>query len=159
MGSFIIEVYAPGILLVILSWVSFWINREATADRISLGNYDLMQPLLFAIILEGIQMKMNDKCVTFSVSTHWKENIHKGIFNLIFAVISCVNDSNCQGIQSSSGLGMKSQFELRNSWPTSFEELIQFTIFCWLPSHFPSYSNFSRNHDHFDNDVFGPWNA
>lgn len=37
MGSFMIEVYAPGILLVVLSWVSFWINREATADRISLG--------------------------------------------------------------------------------------------------------------------------
>ena len=39
MGSFLIEVYAPGMLLVVLSWVSFWINREATADRISLGNY------------------------------------------------------------------------------------------------------------------------
>ncbi|KAI1286117.1 Gamma-aminobutyric acid receptor subunit alpha-4 [Halotydeus destructor] len=37
MGSFIIEVYAPCIMLVVLSWVSFWINREATADRIALG--------------------------------------------------------------------------------------------------------------------------
>lgn len=25
------------LVLVILSWVSFWLNREATADRISLG--------------------------------------------------------------------------------------------------------------------------
>jgi len=37
MGSFLIQVYGPCILLVVLSWVSFWINREATADRISLG--------------------------------------------------------------------------------------------------------------------------
>lgn len=37
MGSFIIEVYAPCVMLVVLSWVGFWINREATADRISLG--------------------------------------------------------------------------------------------------------------------------
>ena len=27
------KVYGPCILLVVLSWVSFWLNREATADR------------------------------------------------------------------------------------------------------------------------------
>lgn len=37
MGNFLIQVYGPCCLLVILSWVSFWLNREATADRISLG--------------------------------------------------------------------------------------------------------------------------
>ncbi|RWS29987.1 GABA-gated ion channel-like protein [Leptotrombidium deliense] len=37
MGHFVIEVYVPCIMLVVLSWVSFWINREATADRIGLG--------------------------------------------------------------------------------------------------------------------------
>ncbi|XP_032787726.2 gamma-aminobutyric acid receptor alpha-like [Daphnia magna] len=37
MGSFLIQVYGPCILLVVLSWVSFWLNREATADRVSLG--------------------------------------------------------------------------------------------------------------------------
>ncbi|XP_064609781.1 gamma-aminobutyric acid receptor alpha-like [Liolophura sinensis] len=36
-GYFLIQVYVPCSLLVILSWVSFWINREATADRITLG--------------------------------------------------------------------------------------------------------------------------
>lgn len=37
MGNFLIQVYGPCMLLVVLSWVSFWLNREATADRISLG--------------------------------------------------------------------------------------------------------------------------
>lgn len=36
-GSFLIQVYGPCILLVVLSWVSFWLNREATSDRVSLG--------------------------------------------------------------------------------------------------------------------------
>ena len=37
MGYFMINVYVPCSLLVIISFVGFWINREATADRISLG--------------------------------------------------------------------------------------------------------------------------
>ncbi|XP_023346187.1 gamma-aminobutyric acid receptor alpha-like [Eurytemora carolleeae] len=37
MGDFVIQVYGPCILLVVISWVSFWLNREATSDRISLG--------------------------------------------------------------------------------------------------------------------------
>ena len=37
MGYFMINVYVPCSLLVVISWVGFWINREATADRIALG--------------------------------------------------------------------------------------------------------------------------
>ncbi|XP_074651547.1 gamma-aminobutyric acid receptor subunit alpha-6-like [Tubulanus polymorphus] len=37
MGYFLIQVYVPCTLIVVLSWVSFWLNREATADRIGLG--------------------------------------------------------------------------------------------------------------------------
>lgn len=36
-GYFLINVYVPLSLLVVISWVGFWINREATADRIALG--------------------------------------------------------------------------------------------------------------------------
>ncbi|KAK2169071.1 hypothetical protein LSH36_12g07036 [Paralvinella palmiformis] len=36
-GYFLINVYVPCSLLVAISWVGFWINREATADRIALG--------------------------------------------------------------------------------------------------------------------------
>ena len=35
--STIQKVYVPCILIVILSWVSFWIHREATSDRVGLG--------------------------------------------------------------------------------------------------------------------------
>uniref|UniRef100_A0A8C4QQR0 Gamma-aminobutyric acid type A receptor subunit gamma1 n=1 Tax=Eptatretus burgeri TaxID=7764 RepID=A0A8C4QQR0_EPTBU len=37
MGYFTIQTYIPCILIVVLSWVSFWINRDATPARTSLG--------------------------------------------------------------------------------------------------------------------------
>lgn len=37
MGYFLINIYVPCSLLVVISWVGFWINREATSDRIALG--------------------------------------------------------------------------------------------------------------------------
>ena len=36
-GYFLIQIYLPCTLLVVLSWVGFWLNREATSDRIGLG--------------------------------------------------------------------------------------------------------------------------
>ncbi|CAG5108058.1 Oidioi.mRNA.OKI2018_I69.chr1.g3616.t2.cds [Oikopleura dioica] len=36
-GYYLIQIYVPSFLLVILSWVSFWISIEATPARISLG--------------------------------------------------------------------------------------------------------------------------
>ncbi len=36
-GYFIIQTYLPVILIVMLSWVSFWINHEATPARVALG--------------------------------------------------------------------------------------------------------------------------
>jgi len=36
-GYFFIQVYVPSILIVILSWVSFWINVDASPARVSLG--------------------------------------------------------------------------------------------------------------------------
>lgn len=36
-GFFIIQVYVPSMLIVILSWVSFWINIDASPARVSLG--------------------------------------------------------------------------------------------------------------------------
>ncbi|GAU93884.1 hypothetical protein RvY_05751-2 [Ramazzottius varieornatus] len=36
MGYFLLQIYLPCMLIVVLSWVSFWLNREAT-ERLSLG--------------------------------------------------------------------------------------------------------------------------
>lgn len=36
MRLYLHQVYVPCILIVILSWVSFWIHREATSDRVGL---------------------------------------------------------------------------------------------------------------------------
>lgn len=35
-GYFLIQIYLPCTLLVVLSWVGFWLNREATSDRVTL---------------------------------------------------------------------------------------------------------------------------
>lgn len=37
LGYYIIQVYIPSFLIVILSWVSFWLNVDSTPARISLG--------------------------------------------------------------------------------------------------------------------------
>jgi gamma-aminobutyric acid receptor subunit alpha len=37
MGYYILQVYVPSSMLVMLSWVSFFIHREATADRVNIG--------------------------------------------------------------------------------------------------------------------------
>nr|BAH03471.1 gamma-aminobutyric acid receptor beta subunit [Ambigolimax valentianus] len=36
-GYFIFQTYLPSILIVMLSWVSFWINHEASSARVALG--------------------------------------------------------------------------------------------------------------------------
>lgn len=38
-GYFILQTYMPSILITILSWVSFWINYDASAARVALGVY------------------------------------------------------------------------------------------------------------------------
>ena len=36
-GYFIIQFYVPSMLIVILSWVSFWLNVDASPARVSIG--------------------------------------------------------------------------------------------------------------------------
>ncbi|VDI60348.1 gamma-aminobutyric acid receptor subunit alpha [Mytilus galloprovincialis] len=48
-GYFVINIFVPCMLLVILSWVSFWINREATSDRIALGTTTVLTMAFLAL--------------------------------------------------------------------------------------------------------------
>ena len=38
-----LQVYVPCTLIVVLSWVGFWLNREATSDRVTLGTEYIRQ--------------------------------------------------------------------------------------------------------------------
>lgn len=44
-GYFILQTYMPSILITILSWVSFWINYDASAARVALGMIQACLPL------------------------------------------------------------------------------------------------------------------
>ncbi|XP_021961461.1 gamma-aminobutyric acid receptor subunit beta isoform X2 [Folsomia candida] len=37
LGFYIIQIYVPASLIVVISWISFWINRNATPARVALG--------------------------------------------------------------------------------------------------------------------------
>ena len=37
LGYYLVQVYIPASLIVIISWVSFWLNRGATPARVGLG--------------------------------------------------------------------------------------------------------------------------
>lgn len=60
-GYFIFQTYLPSILIVMLSWVSFWINHEATSARVALGkflyrifNLELFEYFLLVLLLNDI---------------------------------------------------------------------------------------------------------
>ena len=36
-GYYILQIYLPCTLIVVMSWVSFWINKEASPARVALG--------------------------------------------------------------------------------------------------------------------------
>ncbi|KAI6176857.1 Ligand-Gated ion Channel [Aphelenchoides bicaudatus] len=36
-GFYLIQIYLPSSLIVVISWVSFWLNREATQARVTIG--------------------------------------------------------------------------------------------------------------------------
>ena len=56
MGFYVLQVYIPCIMLVILSWVAFFINREATSDRSCIGIEILIVNVFSDLIINA---KMN----------------------------------------------------------------------------------------------------
>lgn len=40
MGYYMLDYFIPSIMLVCISWVSFWLQADASAPRITIGNYN-----------------------------------------------------------------------------------------------------------------------
>lgn len=57
MGYFTIQTYIPCSMIVVLSWVSFWINKDAVPARTSLGKTVSRYQLFFS----------KKKCACFDV--------------------------------------------------------------------------------------------
>ena len=67
MGYFTIQTYIPCILTVVLSWVSFWINKDAAPARTALGKEPLVLFLRLLLSLTRDKKKPHT-CVTCSKS-------------------------------------------------------------------------------------------
>lgn len=61
-GYFILQTYMPSILITILSWVSFWINYDASAARVALGKHLPMLAGLMEIIVSVNSLLLEFVC-------------------------------------------------------------------------------------------------
>ena len=92
-GYFILQTYMPSTLITILSWVSFWINYDASAARVALGKC-LVQTVfldkhdlwfissvvyyfkIFSVISSSVQGKKQISHFT-DVDTMFSNNLHQ----------------------------------------------------------------------------------
>uniref|UniRef100_A0A913IBG7 Neurotransmitter-gated ion-channel ligand-binding domain-containing protein n=2 Tax=Strongyloides stercoralis TaxID=6248 RepID=A0A913IBG7_STRER len=58
-GYFLINYYIPCSLIVLLLWVSLWINREATGDRIALGATSFLTMTLISLDCKSDSPRVN----------------------------------------------------------------------------------------------------
>ena len=47
LGYYLFHTYGPTCLIVIMSWISFWINHEATSARVALGSTNYHNRFVF----------------------------------------------------------------------------------------------------------------
>ncbi|XP_077984025.1 gamma-aminobutyric acid receptor subunit alpha-2-like [Glandiceps talaboti] len=65
-GYFLIQIYVPCILVTMSSWVTFWLNPEATPARVALGVLTIL-----AITTLGWSMKDNLPKVSYAKAMDW----------------------------------------------------------------------------------------
>ncbi|MCP9258684.1 Gamma-aminobutyric acid receptor subunit beta-2 [Dirofilaria immitis] len=68
-GYFIFQTYLPCILIVMLSWVSFWINHEATSARVALG---ITTVLTMTTISTGVRQSLPHISYVKSIDVYLK---------------------------------------------------------------------------------------
>lgn len=61
MGFFMMDYYVPSILIVVISWVSFWLHVDASAPRIVLGK-------IYLRVLININNIIYNVCMKFMLS-------------------------------------------------------------------------------------------
>jgi gamma-aminobutyric acid receptor subunit alpha len=72
-GYFLIQLYLPCILIVFLSWVGLWLNREATNDRINLG----IQIFLIFLMRFGLSLGVTTVLTLIFVIIEGKKDLPK----------------------------------------------------------------------------------
>lgn len=103
MGYYLIQIYIPSGLIVIISWVSFWLNRNATPARVALGvttvltMTTLMSSTNAALpkisYVKSIDVYLGTCFVMVFASLLGKENIHfqtNFLFVLFLYFLNCI---------------------------------------------------------------------
>lgn len=73
MGYYLIQMYIPSLLIVILSWVSFWINMDAAPARVALG---ITTVLTMTTQSSGSRTSLPKVCVGASSSHLHSTDLH-----------------------------------------------------------------------------------
>lgn len=85
MGYYLIQMYIPSLLIVILSWVSFWINMDAAPARVGLG---------ITTVLTMTTQSSGSRASLPKVSFQHKNGGKKYYFHLTFMQYSAISMFN-----------------------------------------------------------------
>lgn len=111
-GYFVIQVYVPCVLIVVLSWVSFWIHREATSDRVGLG-------ITTVLTLSTISLDSRTDLPKVGYATALDWFLLMSFFYCIatlleFAGVHYFTKVNCENCVGKNLKGLIAQFQERN---------------------------------------------
>ncbi len=69
-GYYLLQGYIPAGLIVILSWISFWIDSEATADRVYIGLYNYKYFIFVEICYVGVTCVLSLTTLILDIRSH-----------------------------------------------------------------------------------------